>query len=102
MKNKAAFYPFFLLFIFCLLLSCNPNNITTDNSLKKYFDENNVTGSFAIFDNSQAHFTIYNLNRYRDSAYTPASTFKILNSLIGLQTGKITSEKLVIKWDGVK
>ncbi|MGN6617250.1 MAG: class D beta-lactamase [Ilyomonas sp.] len=102
MKNKKTICSFFLLFTLYFLLSCNQNNITTDNSLKKYFDENNVTGSFAIFDNSQAHFTIYNLNRYRDSAYTPASTFKILNSLIGLQTGKITSEKMVIKWDGIK
>ena len=40
--------------------------------------------------------------RYRDSAYTPASTFKIVNSLIGIQTGIITDENMVIKWDGVK
>ncbi|MEI2739030.1 MAG: penicillin-binding transpeptidase domain-containing protein [Chitinophagaceae bacterium] len=34
-------------------------------------------------------FTVHNLGRYRDSSYSPASTFKIVNSLIGLQTGKI-------------
>jgi beta-lactamase class D len=45
---------------------------------------------------------IYNLQRYRDSAYTPASTFKIVNSLIGLQTGRIDNEKMIIKWDGIK
>jgi len=43
-----------------------------------------------------------NLKRYRDSAYTPASTFKIVNSLIGIQTGKINDENMVIKWDSVK
>lgn len=32
----------------------------------------------------------------------PASTFKIVNSLIGIETGKITDEKMVIKWDSVK
>jgi beta-lactamase class D len=32
----------------------------------------------------------------------PASTFKIVNSLIGLETGKISNEKMIIKWDGIK
>ena len=84
-----------------VLASCSPNNVTVDNSLKKYFDDNKVTGSFSLFDNGQGHFTIYNLSRYKDSAYLPASTFKIVNSLIGLQTGRITNERMVIKWDGV-
>ncbi|MCW3089264.1 MAG: class beta-lactamase [Ferruginibacter sp.] len=34
--------------------------------------------------------------------FLPASTFKIVNSLIGLEIGKITDEKMVIKWDGIK
>jgi beta-lactamase class D len=45
---------------------------------------------------------VYNLGRYRDSSYLPASTFKIVNSLIGLQTGKIVNDSMVIKWDGIK
>ncbi len=81
--------------------SCTPNNVTVDNSLQKYFDDNKVTGTFGLFDNGQGNFTIYNLSRYRDSAYLPASTFKIVNSLIGLQTGRISGENMVIKWDGV-
>ena len=84
-----------------LLIACSSNNITTDDSLKKYFDEYHVTGTFGMFDNGQAHFTIYNLKRFTDSAYLPASTFKIVNSLIGLQTGVISTEKMVIPWDGV-
>ncbi len=81
--------------------ACTPNNVIVDDSLKKYFDANNVTGTFGLFDNGQGNFTVYNLSRYRDSAYLPASTFKIVNSLIGLQTGRISNEKMVIKWDGV-
>ena len=53
-------------------------------------------------DNGTGKFTVHNLGRYRDSSYLPASTFKIVNSLIGLQTGKISSDSMVIKWDGVK
>jgi beta-lactamase class D len=89
----------------CLLLiaiSCSPDNIKRDNSLKKYFDENKVEGCFALMNNATGKFTVYNFERYRDSAYLPASTFKIVNSLIGLQTGKIVNDSMMIKWDGQK
>jgi beta-lactamase class D len=85
-----------------LLQACSPNNVTKDNSLKKYFDENKADGCFALMDNASGKFTVYNLGRYRDSSFLPASTFKIVNALIGLQTGKITNDSMVIKWDGVK
>jgi beta-lactamase class D len=89
--------------LFILLLNaCSPNNVKEDNSLKKFFDENKVEGCFALMDNGTGKFTIYNLPRYRDSSFLPASTFKIVNSLIGLQTGKIVNDSMVIKWDGIK
>jgi beta-lactamase class D len=84
------------------LLACSPNKVKQDNSLAKYFTENKVTGTFALMDNGTGEFTIYNLSRYRDSSYLPASTFKIVNSLIGLQTGVITNDSMIIKWDGIK
>jgi beta-lactamase class D len=85
-----------------LLIACSPKNFTEDISLKKYFDENNTRGCFALYNNATNDFIIYNLKRYRDSSYMPASTFKIVNSLIGLQEGKIVNDSMVIKWDGVK
>jgi beta-lactamase class D len=98
MKLKWPFYFSFFLFY---IVSCSPNNVTVDNSLKKYFDENKVQGCFALYDNGQNQFTVYNLSRYRDSSYLPASTFKIVNSLIGLEKGVISNEKMVIPWDGI-
>lgn len=93
---------FFVAVIASLLFTaCSPNNVTKDDSLGKYFKENNVEGCFALLDNGTGQFTVYNLERYRDSAYLPASTFKIINSLIGLQTGKIVNDSMVIKWDGI-
>lgn len=83
-----------------LLIGCSPNNVKVEDGFKKYFDENKVTGTFGLFDNGTGQFTIYNLSRFKDSAYLPASTFKIVNSLIGIETGKITNEKMLIKWDG--
>lgn len=92
----------FLFFVLAvsLLAACSPNNVTIDNSFKKYFDEQKSDGCFALFNNGNGQFTIYNLARYRDSSFLPASTFKIINSLIGLQTGVISSDSMVIKWDG--
>ena len=81
--------------------SCSPNNVTIDNSIEKSFEDNNVTGTFGLFNNGTGQFTIYNLHRFKDSAYLPASTFKIVNALIGLETGKIRDEKMVIPWDGI-
>jgi beta-lactamase class D len=84
-----------------LIISCSPNNVKVDNTLKKVFDEKNLTGTFGLYDNGTGQFTIYNLSRFKDSAFLPASTFKIVNSLIGIETGRIINEKMVIKWDGV-
>ncbi|MEO7982696.1 MAG: penicillin-binding transpeptidase domain-containing protein [Bacteroidota bacterium] len=92
----------YALVFLALLQSCSQNNVKQDKNLKKYFDENKVEGCFALMDNGTGKFTVHNLPRYRDSSYLPASTFKIVNSLIGLQTGKISSDSMVIKWDGVK
>ena len=89
---------------FCILAAslaaCSPNNVIEDNSIKKYFDDNKVEGCFGMFDNGHGSFTIYNLGRFRDSAYVPASTFKIVNSLIGIETGRVKDDSTVIKWNG--
>ena len=93
---------FYCFLLACTFASCSQNNVKVDNSLKKFFDDNRVQGSFGLFNNGNGEFTIYNLNRFKDSTFLPASTFKIVNSLVGLETGKIRDEKMVIKWDGIK
>jgi len=85
-----------------ILYSCSPNNVEEDKSLGKYFTENKVIGCFGLYNNATNEFTFYNKKRFTDSSYLPASTFKIVNSLIGLQTGVISSDSMIIKWDGVK
>jgi beta-lactamase class D len=90
-----------LITYYLLLISCSNNNVSIDNSLQKYFDEKKVTGTFGLYDNGTGQFTIYNLSRFKDSAYLPAETFRIVNALVGLETGKIVNEKMPIKWDGI-
>src|SRR4030095_11328528 len=82
------------------LFSCSPNNVKVDDSLRKFFDEEKVEGCFAMFDNTRGEFTIYNLKR-DTTRFTPASTFKIVNALVALQTGRLTDDSTIVKWDSV-
>ncbi|HVZ24921.1 MAG TPA: penicillin-binding transpeptidase domain-containing protein [Sediminibacterium sp.] len=82
------------------LVACSPNNVHINNDIGRFFKEQKVSGCFGLFDNGSGQFEIYNLSRFKDSAYLPASTFKIVNSLIGVETGRISNEKMIIKWDG--
>ena len=95
-------YRTVLPFVFLLftLSACSVNKAKNDESLKKYFDENNVEGCFTMLDNAKGKVTVYNM-KYDTMRFSPASTFKIFNSLVGLQTGRVTDEHMVIKWDGV-
>ncbi|MEP6675693.1 MAG: class D beta-lactamase [Ferruginibacter sp.] len=87
--------------IMLILLSCSTHRASIDNSLKKYFDDNKVDGCFTMFNNANGEVTVYNM-ALDTTRFSPASTFKIVNSLIGLQTGRIVDDSMVIKWDGIK
>lgn len=80
-----------------LLSACTFNNVEQDFELETYFQENNLNGSFAIMDNGTGRFTVHNLKRFRDSSYSPGSTFGIVQALIGLQTGQITGVPSISK-----
>ncbi|HVZ96401.1 MAG TPA: class D beta-lactamase [Chitinophagaceae bacterium] len=95
--RKALLYPALVILI---ITSCRVNNAHVDSDLKKYFDSAHVDGCFALYNNKMGEITVYNM-QLDTQRILPASTFKIVNSLIGLETGKITDEKMVIKWDGV-
>ncbi len=82
------------------LVSCNSNRATIDNNIKQYFDQQKVDGSFTMLDNKGGKITVYNM-QWDTTRFCPASTFKIVNSLIGLQTGVISSDTMMIKWDGI-
>ncbi len=65
--------------------------------LDKYFPE--AKGAFVLFDQNRNEYIRYNPSRCA-ARVLPASTFKIMNSLIGLETGVIPDENYVIPWDG--
>jgi beta-lactamase class D len=100
MKKKYAAYLLFMICV-CTLQSCSMNNVEEDESLKKFFTQKNVEGSFAMFDNGRGRFKIYNLQR-DTTRFLPASTFKIVNALIALQTGIVMNENSIIRWDSIQ
>ena len=68
-------------------------------AIEKIFDGH--TGAIVLFNMQSKEYLRYNRVRCSER-FLPASTFKIPNSLIGLEAGIIPDENFVIKWDGVK
>lgn len=67
--------------------------------LEKYFQ--GFTGTFVLYNLNRNQYIRYNPARSAER-FLPASTFKIMNSLVGLETGIIPDENYVIQWDGTK
>lgn len=69
-------------------------------ALKSVFDRYNMDGTIIIFDPSSGKYSGYNSARW-DSGYLPASTFKIPNTLIGLELAVIDTG-YIFRWNGEK
>jgi beta-lactamase class D len=70
-----------------------------DLEFEKHFQ--GFTGAFVLYDQYSERYIRYQPERCSEQLL-PASTFKIMNSLIGLETGVISDENHVIPWDGTK
>lgn len=68
---------------------------------KKYFDAAGVTGGIVVYDLRRNKYLVYDRARM-DKGFVPASTSKILHSLIFLETGAVKDENEMLKWDGRK
>ena len=100
-----------ILAIIQLSFSCSPqkkcetslNTINNDfkihNEFKTYFDSCQVNGSIVIFDNSKKEWIVSDTIEIKKETL-PASTFKIINLLIALETITIKDENEIIKWVG--
>ena len=100
-KNTVSIAQMAVILLLISFTSCSVNRAKIDNSLGKYFEENKVEGCVTLLNNSDGKVTVYNM-ALDTARFSPASTFKIVNALIGLEIGKISDEKMVIKWDGIK
>ncbi|UTA68527.1 class D beta-lactamase [Emticicia sp. 21SJ11W-3] len=64
-----------------------------------YFKEKDLEGGFFMYNYQKKEYLVSDKGEFL-KATSPASTFKILNSLIALETGAIKDENEIIKWDG--
>ncbi|MEM8614547.1 MAG: class D beta-lactamase [Cyanobacteria bacterium P01_H01_bin.105] len=67
----------------------------------QHFQELGIEGSIIIYDLNQDRTYQHNSER-NVTPYLPASTFKILNSLISLEAGVIASDLAILTWDGTE
>ncbi|MBE9157236.1 class D beta-lactamase [Nodosilinea sp. LEGE 06152] len=72
-----------------------------DARFAQHFQELGLEGAIIIHDLNQNVTYQHNGDRNRQP-FLPASTFKILNSLIALETGVITNDVAVLTWDGIE
>ncbi|MBD8025943.1 class D beta-lactamase [Ureibacillus sp. Re31] len=71
---------------------------TKELHIEQLFDGRDGTMVLKNLKNNQMY--VYNCER-SEERFTPESTFKVPNSLIGLETGAVRDEYEVKRWDGV-
>ena len=89
---------FWILSLLIIFFSCSENK--ENDELEAVFKQHKVYGSILIYDQKADIEYGYNLDR-ADSGFLPASTFKIVNSLIGLETGLVNLSDTVFVWDSL-
>jgi len=89
------------IYVTCSILIIAQKDFEVVESWGNYFDEVSLDGTFVLTKMNSDTVKVYNLDRSLNS-YLPASTYKILNSLISLESKVIKDENEIIKWDGKK
>lgn len=103
---------YYLLFLILSISSCrqqhktnllvtpkSKDNIITKSEFQTIIDFANVNGAILIYDLNKNIF-YSNDFEWTKQGKLPASTFKIANTIIGLETGVIESDSIIFKWDG--
>jgi beta-lactamase class D len=99
MNMARVLIVFFLFMVTACSPSAPPPSVIEEGKpgLGKYFE--GFDDAFVLFDLNDNHYVRYNPQRCAERLL-PASTFKIMTALIGLETGVIPDENYVIPWDG--
>lgn len=87
--------------LLCFAASVSFGGERGDNSIAALFEAENIDGTIVIATSDGAKVHVHNDARSK-TRFSPASTFKILNSLIALDTGVVDSKDSAFKWDGIE
>ncbi|MEX0272757.1 MAG: class D beta-lactamase [Flavobacteriaceae bacterium] len=77
-----------------------PQEIITP-AFQNIIDSAKVTGAILIYDPQEDKY-YSNDFKWAKKGYLPASTFKITNSIIALETGIVKNDSTIFTWDGEK
>lgn len=93
----------FILFISVLFFSaCQRDNILQQEQWGDIFKAEGIDSAcFELADNTHDQVFLYNLERC-SRRMAPASTYKIMNALMALETSVVPDEQFVLPWDGVQ
>lgn len=84
------------------LSACSDVRINEHKDWKEVFDKYGIKeGSFEYYDNNKELANYYNKEMCSEQ-FSPASTFKIFNSLVALETNVALDERMLIRYDGKK
>ena len=86
---------------FCITLALSAPSENKHNELSKLFSSKDLTGTIVISSLDGSTLYVHNKNRSKEK-FSPASTFKILNTLIALEEKAITDENETIEWNGTQ
>jgi beta-lactamase class D len=98
LPKQKQFMTFRITFFF-LLVFLQPNRSWAQLDLEKPFRDCHLQGSITLYDTQQKKW-LYSDQADSQLETLPASTFKIINSLIALETGVIRDENEIVKWVG--
>lgn len=73
------------------------NQSISSEDLSNYFQ--GYDGSFVLLDMEKNHYQVFNYDNSK-KRISPDSTYKIISSLVGLETGVLTNENTPLEWDG--
>lgn len=91
-------YILLILFTVVFLSTISASDKIEKDEWAEYYKAYNTEGCFILYNMNEDKYYIYNQKR-TDEGFLPASTFKIPNSLIGLETGAVNDENEIFKWD---
>ena len=77
------------------------SSLEADDRISTLFEDAGVTGTFVAREVGAEATVGHDLDR-ADERRLPASTFKILNSLVALESGVVASVDEEVAWDGVE
>lgn len=91
----------FLFLISLTLFGCSSFGQTLRPDFEEHFKKFDVEGDFVGYHIKQNKYVLYNPETF-DTPASPASTFKILNSLIALEIHAVKDANEVLRWDGIR